>query len=552
MLKALLLRSKIDKKNKELKALLAQGEELQKREAELEQAIAESAEATEEEQKVVEEEVDKFNGEKAAYDAAKKKLEDEIAGLENDLKETEAEQERASEPEAEQNTETPAAAPAEPAAERNNGGVKMTFRNKVFRNMSFMEVDCMIKRDNVQKFLGEVRICIKEKRALTNVGLLMPDEFLGLLRENMIDYSKLYKHVFVRQVSGESRLVIQGVIPEAVWTDCCANLNEMDLEFNNAEFGCWKVAGYFAICNANIEDSDIDLAAELLTSVGRAIGLSLDMAMLYGTGVKMPLGIVARLAQTSQPADYLPTARPWVDLHTTHILTIANTVTGIELFKALMLDSAVIKGKYSRGEKVWVMNETTYTFLKAQALSINAAGAIVSGVDGTMPVIGGIVEVLDFVPDYVVLGGYFDVYALAERAGTKFATSEHVRFLQDQTVFKGVARYDGQPVIAEAFAAIGVNGVTPDANMTFAADNANTVSGILLDKSAATVKATKTVALKATLFPANVDGEITWASSDTTKATVSGGVVTGVAAGSAVITATCGDAVAVCNVTVTN
>lgn len=62
MLKALLLRSKLDKKNKELKKLLAQGEDLQKREAELEQAIAESAEATEEEQKVVEEEVDMLTG----------------------------------------------------------------------------------------------------------------------------------------------------------------------------------------------------------------------------------------------------------------------------------------------------------------------------------------------------------------------------------------------------------------------------------------------------------------------------------------------------------
>ena len=75
---------------------------------------------------------------------------------------------------------------------------------------------------------------------------------------------------------------------------------------------------------------------------------------------------------------------------------------------------------------------------------------------------------------------------------------------------------------------------------------------LILDKSAATVQATKKITIKATLIPANVDGEITWASSDTTKATVSGGVVTGVAAGSAVITATCGDAVAVCNVTVTN
>lgn len=120
------------------------------------------------------------------------------------------------------------------------------------------------------------------------------------------------------------------------------------------------------------------------------------------------------------------------------------------------------------------MNETTYTALKAEALVINAAGAIVSSVEGSMPVVGGIVEVLDFIPDNVILGGYFELYLLAERAGTKFATSEHYRFLADQTVFKGTARYDGQPVIAEGFAAIGINGVTPNATMTFAPDTANT------------------------------------------------------------------------------
>ena len=87
--------------------------------------------------------------------------------------------------------------------------------------------------------------------------------------------------------------------------------------------------------------------------------------------------------------------------------------------------------------------------------------------------------------------------------------------------------------------------------MTFAADNANTVQNIILDKNAATVKATKTVKINATLLPENTSGEITWASSNTSYATVSDGTVTGVAAGSAVITATCGDAVAVCNVTVT-
>ena len=90
-----------------------------------------------------------------------------------------------------------------------------------------------------------------------------------------------------------------------------------------------------------------------------------------------------------------------------------------------------------------------------------------------MPVIGGDIEVLSFLPDNVIIGGYFDLYTLAERAGTQFATSEHVCFLQDQTVFKGIARYDGAPAIAEAFVAIGIGGTTPNATMTFASDTAN-------------------------------------------------------------------------------
>ena len=546
MLKALLLRSKLDKKNKELKTLLAKGEELQKREADLEQAIAESAEATEEEQKVVEEEVEKFNGEKEEFDAAKKKLEDEIAGIENDLKETEAEQERAAEPEAPVENKAPT---------HEERKVEITMNNRFF-NMSAQERDAFFAREDVKNYLAEVRSAISEKRAINNAFLTIPEVFLGIIRENIENYSKLYKHVNLRPVGGTARQVIQGTIPEAVWMECCANLNELELGYYDAEMDCYKVGGFYDVCNATLEDSDEDLATALLVAIGQAIGLALDKAILYGrntdTNSKMPLGVVSRLVQTSQPAGYPATARPWVDLHTSNVLTIADSVTGIDLFKTILTDSAVIKGKYARGEKVWVMNETTYTFLKAQALSINAAGAIVSGVEGTMPVVGGIVETLDFVPNYVIIGGFFDLYTLSERGGAKFASSEHVKFLQDRTVFKGTARYDGQPVIAEAFAAIGVNGVTPNATMTFASDNANTVNGILLDKNAATVKATKTVALKATLFPANVKGTITWASSDTTKATVSDGVVTGVAAGSAVITATCGDAIAVCNVTVTN
>lgn len=239
---------------------------------------------------------------------------------------------------------------------------------------------------------------------------------------------------------------------------------------------CHKVAGYFAVCNANLEDSDIDLARELLTAIGQAIGLALDKAILYGTGNGMPKGIVTRLAETSQPGSYPALARPWADLHTSNIKAINSSgMTPAQLFAAIVTDFGAAKGKYSRGEKVWAMNEKTYTALMAQTVSVNAAGQIVSGVNGVMPVIGGVIEVLDFIPDNVIIAGYFDLYLLGERAGNKFAQSEHVRFLADQTVFKGTARYDGDVIIAEAFVAMGLNNTTPNASMDFAIDVANSI-----------------------------------------------------------------------------
>ena len=120
------------------------------------------------------------------------------------------------------------------------------------------------------------------------------------------------------------------------------------------------------------------------------------------------------------------------------------------------------------------MNDTTLNNLKAEALSVNAAGAIVTGMGGEMPIIGGKVETLSFIPDNVIIGGYGSLYLLGQRSSAAIATSEHVRFLEDQTVAKGIARYDGMAVIPAAFVAMGMNGATVSASaVTFAADTAN-------------------------------------------------------------------------------
>lgn len=464
-LRVLMLRKQRDDLNKKLKALVEKKEALEKREAEAAEAIEElTEESTEEEKAAVSEEVDAIEAEKDALEKEEADLNEEVRKIEEGIAAIEEEQ-----------GEDPV--PEEKPVEKEERKEKDETMRKRFFNLNEMETRDMFAREDVKAFLEETRSAIKEKRTITGAGLLVPEVFLGLLRENILDYSKLYKHVDVRAIGGNGRAVIMGSIPEAVWTDCCGNLNEMDLTFNDLEVGCWKVGGYYAICNATLEDSDIDLASEIMTALGQGIGYALDKAILFGLGTRMPMGFFTRLAQTSKPADYPDTARPWVDLHTSNILSIASGTTGADLVSAIVEAAGNAKGKYSRGEKVWVMNEKTYTALAAATVTTTADGNIVTGIFDRMPVIGGIIEVLDFVPDDMIFGGYLDLYLLAERAGNNFASSEHVRFLNDQTVMKGTARYDGAPAIAEGFVAIGINGTTPSAaGITFAPDEANSES----------------------------------------------------------------------------
>lgn len=456
MLRALMKKKELDKANSELNALREAAKELEKRYADIEKMIEEAE--TEEERSAVEDEVEKFEADKRENEEAIKGMEEKVGEIEKELAEIEEGQEPApAEP-----------APADPTERKE---YKMINRRNIFMKMDVQRRNAIFEQEEVKTFLSEVRSAMKEQRSITGEGLLVPEVFIGLIRENIENFSKLYRHVNLRTISGNGREVIEGTIPEAVWTDCCANVNELGLSFNEAEVFCWNVGGFIPVCKSTLEDSDIDLASEIIAVLGQAIGYALDKAILYGTGTRMPQGVVTRLAQTSQPADYPTNARTWADLHTSNI--VKTNKTGLELFQDILTKSAAAKGKYSRGEMVWVMNDTTYTYLKAQGLSINAAGAIVSGVEGTMPVAGGIVEVLPFVPDNNIIAGYFDLYLLAERGGISIEESDHAMFLNRKRVYMANARYDGKPVIAEGFVAIGVQNANPTTTMTFAADAAN-------------------------------------------------------------------------------
>lgn len=455
MLKVIMLRKKLSEVTKKLTEAREKTKELATREKELEAAIEEAQ--TEEEKEAVSQEVEQYEKDKEENDESVRTLEKEVSDTESELAELESKQRQ-----------------AEPAPEARMRGVETvkTTRKKFF-GMTVQERDAFFARDDVHAFLERVRTLGTQNRAITGAELTIPSVMLELLRENIEEYSKLYKHVRVQSVPGKARQTIQGTIPEAVWTEMNAAINELSLVFNDAEVDGYKVAGYMVINNAVLKDSDIDLASTIITSLGQSIGLALDKAILYGTSKKMPTGVVTRLAQATKPETYPDTAREWKNLSSSNIVSIAAAKKGVDLFKEIVIASGNAKGKYSTGNRFWAMNETTKTKLVAEALSFNAAGAIATGMGDTMPIVGGAIETLDFIPDNVIVGGYGDLYLLAEREGTSIAQSEHVKFLEDQTVFKGTARYDGIPSIAEGFVAIGISGTKPTADMTFADDTVN-------------------------------------------------------------------------------
>ena len=468
MLKAIMLQRSIEKKRNELEELRAKDETFATREAELEQAIQEAQ--TAEEEQAVSEEVEKYDAEKQAHEDAKADLAREIEGLENDLASLEANK---------------------PAPERSENKIheermttnmteinirKLPMSQRAFEALPRQTRESMICQPDVKEFLGQLRSMKGQTRAITGGELTIPVVFLDLVAENMFRYSKLLNRVRIRNVSGEARQTIAGTVPEAVWTEMCGAINELTFVFNQITLDGYKVAGFVPVCNSILEDNDINLASWIVEMLSESIGLAMDKAILYGKGSasKMPLGIVTRLAQSAQPADYPANAPAWVDLHTTNILQIGGEgVTGAEFWSALMQATGATYTRYNRGTMFWAMNSKTYALLKSKLITFTATGDIVANLFGSLPIVTGDIDVLEFIPDGDIIGGYGDLYLLAMRSGMTIESSREVQFIQDNTVFKGKQRADGQPIIPGAFVAININNEDVTTTMDFAADTAN-------------------------------------------------------------------------------
>lgn len=423
-LKQLMLDKKIKQRQAQLEELKTKFN-IEQREADLTAALEEAQ--SEEEVQAVEESVAELEADKESYESEKGTLETEIESLERELDELEKK-----EPEKGQQRSV---APQQKQIE-NRGGYETMKKGMETRAMKLERLN----NEEVRSFYDKVREAVLNKRALSGEELLIPEMVMNVIRPRIGDYSTLFSEVEVVPLNGTARAIFDGNIPEAIWTEMCDPVEELAFAFEPVELDGFKVGGFVPVCNAVLEDSLIDLADYLEDRMARAIGKAIDKAILTGTGAaaKQPEGIIPAITANAVDSDF----------------TFADFLPNL---------GAIDTGDDEVGEVIAVMKRSTYyKYFMPQSITPTADGRFVAqGV--TSPNIAGLRVVFSqYAPADAAVLGDFKQYLLGERAGTSLTSSTDVRFIQDQTVFKGTARYDGKPVNEDAFLLVNFAEATPE------------------------------------------------------------------------------------------
>lgn len=460
-------------------------------------------------------------------------LEQEIADLDNEI--GQIDEELGGDPAARSANRTrdgPTAAPSS----------RFRCRSRCFDNRT--QRDAFYSQNPVKDFLQRIRsMATMGTRSVRGADLTIPTEMLDVLRDNLNQYSKLITKVRLRSVSGHARQNVIGKIPEGIWMEMAGALNKLDFKITDIETDGFKVGGFIPIDNYILQDSDVALGEEIMFALGQAIGYALDKAIVFGLGPtsKMPVGIMTRLSQNEQPGYWGANQGDWTDLHSSNVLKLDLASTAaIDFFMPFLSACAKAKPTFTTDGKIWIMNDLTRQDLLIRALAFNSNAALMSGIENTMPVVGGEIITLEFMPDHMVVGGYGNEYLLAEREGGTFGSSDQPLYTADKTVFKGTARYDGQPISGEAFVGMTYDNTVVTTKMSFITDYANTPANALIVTSAAGASGKTKLTVAGTVNASNVLKALVGAPASIVKGDEPGKEWTEIKSGSTGIDATTG------------
>lgn len=482
-LRVLVLNSEITALRAQLRPLEQTRDGFAAREEQLRQALGEITEtSTDEERNAVSSAVDTFEQERSANAAEIARIQGEIDTRSAEIARLEAEQ-----------TPPPAAPAVSNSDTRNNDHHERSFvpmsnpTERRWFGLTYSERDALMQSEQVRTFLKQIREARAQQRSVTGGELGIPDGFLPILRDLTYQESKFLRYCFTTSFRGTTRQNVAGVAPEAIWTEMKDRLNEIDIDFWQLTMDGFMVGGYMAVPNSVLmDDSDLSLTTTILQALASSLAKAIDKSIWFGTGESMPVGIITRLAAQTKPTWWGSQQGDFTDLHTSNILKLDLAAkNGVEFFRPLVAALAVAKPDYSNGTVIWVMNRKTHMDIQSRALAFNDAAALVAGVSNSIPIVGGEIVEWEVMPDNEIAGGYMSLYRSVEREGTTIESNTNVRWLENQTCFKGMQRRDGKPAIGEAFVLVNYGNVQPTTTTTFGKDRANTAIGTLIVTTAA-------------------------------------------------------------------
>lgn len=420
-LKQLMVSKKIEQRKSTLVDLMLREEEFQNRSAELVAALEEAK--TDEEISTVESEINKLDSDKEEVASKKSVLEDEIKTLETELEQL--------------NSNAP-----------NNQQRSMQLQNQTRgeENMNRLQVRELLKtgeyyeRSEVKEFYDQ----FKNLRAVTGGELTIPEVVVNRIMDIMGDFTTLYPLVDKITVKGTTRILVDTDTTAATWIEQKAAIPTGDVGTVTAiDFDGFKVGKVTFVDNYLLNDSIINLDDYVTKKIARAIAKALDIAIVKGEGAanKQPTGIVPSL-KTEHKVEVKADAN-----------LVKNTVKQIGLIDT---------GEDNVGEIAAVMKRSTYynRFLEF-SIQVNAEGNVVGKLPNLkQPDLLGLPVVFNNgVEVDQVLFGEYDKYTLIERESITIDNSEHVKFVEDQTAFRGKGRYDGKPTNVDAFVLVTIKDV---------------------------------------------------------------------------------------------
>lgn len=477
-LKVLMLRSRLTPLLAELQAFETTRAGFAAREADLERDIADAQ--TDEERSVVSAAVDAFEQERSTNAAEIARVQQAIDAINDEIRSLE-------------DAQTPPTASQpdnDPGATNHKRSVQpMPIIDTEHRwfGLSYQQRDALLAQDSTKEFLQRFRQLRAQQNSATGAELGIPTEFMQILRDLTYQNSKLWPYIHSESIRGNARQNIVGTGAEAVWSEMLANINEITLDFTQLEMDGYMLAGYMAISNAVLQDdSDLQLLTSILNAMGEANARAMDKAIVYGTGKKMPVGFITRLAASAKPDWWNNDQGDFSDLHSSHILKLdIDSTSGAAFFGTLIESLGIADPKYSDGRVFWVMNRKTHIKLMAKALAFDASAALAAGINNTFPIIGGDIVELEFMADNDIAGGFGSLMRMVEREGMSIASSDIPLFLRNMTVFRSIGRYDGKPARGEAFVLVNFHNTQPTTSISFAPDLANEKLGTLIVTTAA-------------------------------------------------------------------